>query len=189
MYTITIEKTVYNFDELTDSAKQAAICNYLANNEYVANDDWRGVLDAFCDMFGITVKNWYIGTYGGYGYDIETYSAGNISECGGNRLARYLANNDSYYYRFDNKYHDIKFIAENCGLTGFCGDYNALRPVVDARDYKVKFNSFDDLMSECVEAIFSGWLRDMEYEETEEYFSELANINGWTFDEFGNIEF
>lgn len=187
MKTITIEKTIYNFDELSDSAKTTAINEHISDCGYASSYDWENVLNEFCKMFGIAVNNWEISTYYGYRYNIDTYNTGYIADCGGNRLAKYLVNNDSYYYRFDNKYHDIKFIAENCGLSGFCGDYDALRPVVDARDYKVKFDSFDDLMTECVEAIFSGWLRDMEYEETEEYFSEVAEINGYQFDEFGGL--
>lgn len=181
MRTITIEKNIYNFSELNEIAKLNAMSKY--NNPVSCNEEWEATLNAFCYMFDIKMRDWSVGDYDYY-FDVKSYGSIN---CGGYRLSKYLNNNDNYKYKYDNKYHTIDFMADNCGLTGFCGDYTVLLPIVETKNYKRKYDTHEDMFNDCLKSLFSEWRDDRCYQASEEYFAELADINEWEFDENGNI--
>ena len=61
-----IEIKVYSFDELNDQAKEKAREWYRANIDYLWFDEARQSLTAFCDHFGVKVKDYSIGDSSGY---------------------------------------------------------------------------------------------------------------------------
>jgi len=72
-------KTVntYSFSELDESAKDRALSDYRSKGfEYHWQDENRDSLNAFCALFGVSVKDWSIGTYG-HSY-IKTDAYGNV---------------------------------------------------------------------------------------------------------------
>ena len=183
----TYTKALYTFDELSEEAKQHAIEKEIENCGYAYNDDYRNTLNAFCDLFGVKIGIWEIGTYGGYSFSVSDYGRGNIAECENYRLSKYLTNNNLYLYKWDKKYHDLKFFTEHCGLTGYCADYIILLPMLECQQYKRIFSSYEEMIDCCLDEFFCAWLEDMKYQETPEYFAELAAANDWEFDEGGNI--
>lgn len=61
-----IETLVYTFEELDDKAKEKARDWYRANIEYPWFGEARDCLTAFCDHFGVKVKDYSIGDSSGY---------------------------------------------------------------------------------------------------------------------------
>lgn len=61
-----IEIKVYSFDELNDKAKEKAREWYRCSSDYPWFDEARQSLTAFCDHFGVTVKDYSIGDSSGY---------------------------------------------------------------------------------------------------------------------------
>lgn len=57
----TIEKTIYKFDELSDSAKERARGWYRSGLDYPWWDEVKSSLSSFCDEFGISVLDYSIG--------------------------------------------------------------------------------------------------------------------------------
>ena len=57
----TIEKTIYKFDELSESAKERAREWYRRGLEYPFWDEVQDSLRAFCDEFGVSVLDYSMG--------------------------------------------------------------------------------------------------------------------------------
>lgn len=186
MRTITITKDVYTVDELSSHAFANAYSNYLSRIDYTWSSDWKNTLDAFCSRFCVKLTDYEISTYYKYSFSFETYTGSNVAQCHGIRLNKFLNNNDRYWYSYGKKFVGIEFLAEQCGLTGYCGDYQVLKPIVEAKQYKRIFNSYEELIEACIDNLFKGWLEDMEYEESEECFKEMCEANDWEFDEDGD---
>ena len=120
------------------------------------------------------------------------------------RLARYIWNNyaehiqkGKYYstpgkyidgkYFYKHRYSKATFEMDNCPLTGFCADYDILQPVVDCLEYKRFYIDVDDLLKDCLTAFFNTWDAEIEYQNSFEYFAEMAEINDYDFLENGDI--
>jgi len=57
---ITIEKTLFTFDELSESAKERARENWRANMDFAWSDESLESIKAFCDYFNVTLRHWSI---------------------------------------------------------------------------------------------------------------------------------
>lgn len=57
----TIEKTIYKFDELSESAKERAREWYRMGLDYPWWDEVKSSLSSFCDEFGISVLDYSMG--------------------------------------------------------------------------------------------------------------------------------
>lgn len=57
----TIEKTIFTFDELSESAKERAREWYRSGLDYPWWDEVKSSLSSFCDEFGISVLDYSIG--------------------------------------------------------------------------------------------------------------------------------
>ena len=93
-----------------------------------------------------------------------------------------------------------------CPLTGVCFDNDALDPLAcfcfgvkwdekakkrvtvpcDER-WRWKSKTVEDVVRECVDALFESAQKDCEYQDSEEHFAEMCSDNGWTFEEDGTI--
>jgi hypothetical protein len=57
--------TTYSFSELSDKAKEKALSDYRAHGfEYAWQYESIESIKAFCDLFGVTLTNYQIGTWG-----------------------------------------------------------------------------------------------------------------------------
>ena len=56
----TIEQTIYQFEELTESAKETARQWWRTGADYPFHDENINSIKEFCDHFGVTLKDWSI---------------------------------------------------------------------------------------------------------------------------------
>lgn len=149
----------YSFAELSEEAKEKAISDYRSKGfEYAWQDENIESLNTFCALFGVSVTDWSIGTWG-HSY-IET-------------------NAENSHFRGWNK---AKVAAIPEFLTGYCLDC----AFVDA--FKREFEKTGDALQSFNEAIDAGlkdWVADLEYQESDEYISEHLITNEYQFLEMG----
>ena len=67
----TIEVKCYEFDELSDQAKENALSNYQMNAEYNWGDDAINSLKSFFNEIGLTIKDYSIDWLSPTNYSIE----------------------------------------------------------------------------------------------------------------------
>lgn len=153
-----ISKTVYTFDELTESGKDRARDWWRS----VSSDSWseesRESIEAFCNKFGIRLRNWSISAYDGFSYRLSDFDNATFR---GVRLSQFTR--EDY-------------------PTGYCLDadisvafFDTFKATGDAkRAFKV-----------AIEAGFSEWLQDLIFQQTDEYVDEHIMANAYEFDEMG----
>lgn len=195
--------TVYTFDELTEAAQRRAWKKNTLNMGDDYGNEYRATLAAFEDIFDIKVYRWRVDDWN-YSFDFVT--AGRATECPEGdalRLARYIWNNyadaitKGKYYgkliwsgnecRHVQRHSRATFELDNCPLTGVCCDYSILTPVVDCLRYNAFFETFDDLITTCLNNFFRAWRENIDYCNSFEYFAEIAAANEWEFTENGDF--
>jgi len=70
-------------------------------------------------------------------------------------------------------------------MTGFCGDAPFADPIMAVKDHPNKIQSLKQLFYECAQAWVNEAANDADYAYSDEGLIELAEANGWTFDENG----
>lgn len=209
----TIEINAYSYNELNEKAKQNAIYNYLKNadNSYIY-EDFINTINKFNELFNLTSGN----TYFHYTINLNTevinltglrlrkYIINNfgfalfkpkyIKNLKENtkpinhkriRVKEYKNGN------FSNTYYSAINTAIDCNLTGVYTDYEILKPIHDFIEYKDTKNyfytDFEELISDCFQNLEKALKIEEEYINSEEYILENFEINGFEFDEQGNI--
>lgn len=151
----------YKFTELSEEAKEKALSDYRQNGfEYAWQDENHNSLKAFCDLFGVKVKDWSIGTWG-HSY-IKTDA-------------------ENSHFRGWNK-AKVNAIPEF--LTGYCLDCTFIEA------FKEEFEKTGDALysfNEAIDAGLSDWIKDMEYQESDEYITERLIANDYQFLENGRM--
>lgn len=151
----------YSFDELSDAAKDRALQDYRSHGfEYAWQDENHDSLNAFCDLFGVKVTDWSIGTWG-HSY-IKT-DAENSHFRGWNKA----------------KVNDIPDF-----LTGYCFDCAFIEA------FKKEFERTHDALHAFNGAIDAGlraWVADLEDQESDEYIIECIEVNEYQFLENGRM--
>lgn len=152
---------VYQFAELSEAAKEKAVQQYRSSGfDYAWQDESRDSLKAFCNLFNVKVIDYSIGTWGN-SY-IKT-NAGNNHFRGWNKAK-------------------VNAIPEF--LTGYCLDC----AFVDA--FKREFEKTGDALYSFNEAIGAGlsdWIKDMEWQESDECIAEFLTANDYQFLENGRM--
>lgn len=150
----------YSFDELSEEAKEKALSDYRSNGfEYNWKESHES-LKAFCNLFNIKVTDWSIGTYG-HSY-IKTDA-------------------ENAHFRGWNK---TKVNAIPDFLTGYCLDC----AFIDA--FKREFEKTGDArysFNEAIDAGLSDWIKDMEWQESDECIAEFLTANDYQFLENGRM--
>jgi len=188
----------YSINELSEEAKGHAYNKWLEYAEYFHHMEARGTLNQFCQIFDVVLENWSVDTCNySYRCSINNYDIEGIS---GIRLTTYIWNNYAKYitkgkYYSNNKVVDGKYISksryskilvsfDSCLLSGWCFDYDILKPVIECLEYKRIFNSFEGLVKSCLDNFFKAYSSDMEYNTSMECFFEHAGGN--EYDIYGN---
>lgn len=152
---------VYPFNELSEEAKETAISNYRSKGfDYAWQDESHESLKAFCNLFNIKVTDWSIGTYG-HSY-IKTDA-------------------ENSHFRGWNK-TKVNAIPEF--LTGYCLDCAFIETFQD------QFEKTGDALysfNEAIDAGLSDWIKDLEYQESDEYITEHLIANDYQFLENGRM--
>ena len=192
-HTICIE--AYEYDELSDSAKETALDNLSQMFDFWG-DDHKAVLDAFVEIFPVTVKDWEYGNRCNMSFTLDVYD--DIAELSGIRLLKYLWNNyknDLYKGKYYAKYINGKIVSRHskirldscCPLTGYYTDDDILAPIFEFMNMPYHYVDFYDLMRDCL----WNWVHagDIEYQSwySEESLTDMADVNDLYFDKHGNI--
>jgi len=154
----TIEINIYQYAELEDSAKQRAR-EWFSESGYVWIDEGIDTIKAFCDLFGVTLKD----------YSLTTCSHSYITTNAENEHFRGLT---------------LKQVEKNraLSLTGYCLECDLLEAMADSmKETGCALKAFN----EAIEAGKRGIIADMEWQDSEEYIAEMMEINGYDFDEDG----
>lgn len=209
---------LYRYDELSEAAQRNAHENnrYMFDGDFDYN--YRLVLDRFCETFGIVMKNYNVGYPGNYYNYTLREDVVNASEIENNpiRIAKYVHNNFYEHFTLRKRYYiprkefiiidgikyqrtkpipkresNFNYLSEwdECILTGEWCDAYIMRPVYDCLNYKRFFNSYRELIDDCLDSFFDAWYADREYCLSFEYFDELMCLNSdsYEFTETGEM--
>lgn len=204
---------VYEFDELSDEAKQKAIKgqrDFELQTENPWADEWRDTLHKIEELFDIEV-------------DFDSYDRHSISwrkwwnkeygeemlNLSGNRALSFFWNNYGYNitsakFYWDGHLHSksrhSKYWREfgNCPLTGVCYDNDALDPLwnfLEGKDKSpycsrlihFKNRSVKDIIEDCVDSLCDSWERKEEYRLSDEGLIESIKSNGYEYYEDGTL--
>ena len=192
MRTETTTRTIYTFDELSETAKEKAFEEWLKYAEYFFAHDNAESLKKFCEIFPVKVKDWEYG----YRYDISARFDidPNAEELTGVRLQKYLWNNygsliyqGKYYSK--GQYKDGKYTYKqrrskvlkqtDCVLSGYWIDYELLKPIYTFLDSRNPSGTFEDLLQDCLNSWLIACQKDYEhffsYDNFQEEMTETDN--------------
>ena len=156
----TVELEVVYFNELSDSAKDKARDWYREGSEFPYFDDYLASVRAFCQEFGVTLKDWSIGD------GRNTYF----------RTDAQASNFRGY------KIKDAEKLARE-DLTGFCGDSITNYFLEEFKQSGDAFYSFQQALEQMLITI----QRDVECYYSNESIDEMLEINGYEFYPNGKI--
>jgi hypothetical protein len=155
----TIETTIYTFEELSDEAKEQAIEKQRQYVEYPWFSECLDSLNAFCDEFGIEVKDY------------------TFSDC---YRAHISTNATTKHFR------GLKLSSFNREAmpTGFCFDCDLRYSFHD--EFKRTGDAYHAFES-AIEAFLSSVRKDIEWHYSDEAISEHLLINNYEFTEEGEV--
>jgi len=189
-----IENTYKSIDELTENEKQKAYEDWLASDSCYWHgnswdSDWRKTLDEFSKAFGVDVVGWKVSDYSYYAGQIDLdYCMDQLDEMNNPiRIAKYIYNNFSRtlykpkYIGWHNGKHNAHYskVQKNadCNLTGYCADWDIMKPLYNCVEYRTEYTSLQELFEDCIDGFFSAWQKDKEYLTSFEGFIEWAECN------------
>ena len=155
-----VEIEVFQYKELSDTAKQKARDWYCEGMDYYWWDDALASVRGFCDLFGVTVKDYSIGAFSPSWITTDA---------------------DNHHFRGWGK-KEI-YALKDKSITGYCVDWTLIDAMIELyamnHDAKSAFNYAIDC---AVKSITNDW----EYQYSEEAVSEMMEANEYEFDEYGN---
>ena len=154
----TIELQLYKFDELSEDAQEYAISNYRNKGQYHWIDEGIDSIKAFCDHFGVNLKNYSISPY-----------------------AHSFIDTDAENYHFRGK--KLKEFSRDHMPTGYCVDCDLW---ITFYDHFKKSGDALAAFNEAIQAGLKAIINDMEYQDSKEYISEHLIANEYDFLESGN---
>lgn len=173
MKTTTIN--LYKLNELPEDVQEKVISNWRYNDEFYNGQEIVESLKAFCDYFGIKLKDYSLGGRGEY-IHIDSSLDPDIEDMEYIRLYKYLVNN-----------YNLQDIADRCLISGMCYDYDLLKPLLDFTKRPVKGYNLDDLFKLCIESIISVYNEELDYWYSEESIKEDIEANDYDFTENGEL--
>lgn len=206
MRTVTIEKTLYKFDELEESAKDNArnwFRGCLESEELTDYDDWQSV----ARILGIEFSQRQIPLHGGgTRYDPQIYwtlnpdraaFAGRYSYAkGAPKAIRAYAPNDTVLHGIADRLREIQRKAfyrltadcETRGRNGTSQQVQCYRMPIDGTyNYYIDHDELEECLTDFAHWICCQISAQWDYLNSDEYVDECILINGYEFDESGNI--
>ena len=151
--------TLYQFDELSDDAKEKALEWLRQAQEYPWFDESMDSCKAFCEVFGVSVKDWSLG---GYRYSFVNTDA-----------------SPSHFRGFTLK--DALRLTDS-SLTGYCLDYDLTQAFYDS--FKQSGDAYE-AFTDALQAFCLAVEKDIEYTFSNEALAEWGQCNGYEFLESG----
>ena len=189
-----ITVNLYEYNELSETAKHKAHDDYLNTGfDSASSYDFRATLYKFCAAFNVNLIEWQVDEFN---YSFR-FSVNEPDEMDAQRFATWVYNNFGHlltegksYYK-GSKRHVSRVMADafywQYALTGCCYDSDILEPVHKCIDRDEDFKSMKELVEDCFDSFFATWKKQIEYENSEEYFEEVCNCNEWYFTESGEF--
>jgi hypothetical protein len=172
----TVKTAVYQFNELSEQAKQKAIDWWIGvDDHYPWHDENTSSLHGFCDEFNLSRLSYEYSTHRPSFANAEIDDV-TIAELSGIRLFKYLTNN-----------YDLKtLLSGNCPFTGYYLDESLVDPI---RKFMKKpdSRSFQDLIDDCLTQWATDVVKDIEHYYSEESAIESIIANEYEFTENGRI--
>lgn len=153
----TIEKTVFQFSELSGRAKERAREWYRSGYDGCWNEEYKASINTFIDHFGATLTDWNIGPFAPLDYRVD-YDNSNF---------RGLKLRDFYPGHMP---------------TGFCADCDLW--VTFHREFQ-RTGDAKYAFEQAVHAGFKAWRDDWEYQLSDEAVDENIEANECEFYENG----
>jgi hypothetical protein len=157
----TVEMTIYKYSELDDYA-QGKAREWFSSVGYVWIDEGIASIRAFCDHYGVKLED----------YSISPYSHSYIK-----------TDAENHHFR------GIKFKQvegeKDLNPTGYCLDCD----LFGTMHKSMKDNGGNALLAfqDAIEAGKDGIIADMEWQDSEEYISEMIEANDYKFFNDGSI--
>ena len=150
----TISINLYQFEELSDAAKDKARDWFRSVDDGDAwGYEWQDSLKLFCEYFSLTTDSWEVSTHA-YSHCKVTARDDDIENLTGLRAWKWLANNGHF---------KPELLSGNCPFTGYCGDEDLLDPIRTFRDKPDLELTLGELFQQCADAWVKAWVADMEY--------------------------
>ena len=152
-----IEQTIYQFDELSDKAKETARASFRDMEPFWTKESIQSI-EAFCEAFGVSLLDYSVDIY-------RSFYRTNASNANfrGKKLSQ-----------FNREYMPTGYCLDIYLWTTF---YDVFKTTGDA---KYAFNG-------ALYASFKAWREDMEYQTTAEYINDFILANGYEFYENGKL--
>ena len=208
MKTKTIK--IYSFNELDAKGKERVLDKWREHDTGDAwSDEWRESMELFAKWLGITVKDWSVSVWGNsyvkweYENSDWNYADGDPAETmTGVRLRTWIINNwlpefwkGKYYsktlstspYRYISRYSKINGSYMDCPMTGYCGDNSLIYPLLQFVENPNNSTCLNDLIEECFSEWYQDWIKDMEWQNSDEYIIDTIECNDYEFHDDGTI--
>lgn len=196
----TIEINLYQYNELSEEAKEKAFNDFCSNDYYHWNGENNKVLEWFKNTFDVKIIDWEYGYQNYISWESE-YTT-DQDELTGKRLISFLWNNykndlfqGKYYsktistspYRY--KSRRSKILLEDGCPTGYYLGSLIIDPMLAVlRGEKIQNNyTLYDCLNDCLDAWIEGCRDDYEHYYSMENFKELSEANEWEYNENGEL--
>lgn len=189
-----ITVNLYEYNELSETAKQKAHDDYLSTGfDSASSYDFRTTLYKFCAAFGVNLIEWQVDEFN----HSFRFSVNEPDKMDARRFATWVYNNFGHvltegrsYYK-GTKRHVSRVMTDEYywqyALTGCCYDGDIIEPVKKCIEREEAFDSMEELIEDCFNSFFAAWKKQIEYENSEEYFTEVCEANEWYFTESGEF--
>jgi len=178
----TVEVSVYQFSELSESAKEKAISDFRVFDEYSWSQEVLQSVEDGLEHFGASLSDYSI-DWNNINCSSWKISFPEQGELSGVRLWKYLQNNHlTYWNKYQKKTDEL--LSGNCPFTGVCFDEDFLdniRKFIKRPDS----STFEDLLEESVWNCFNAGCKDYEYQQSDEAITEMIEANDYEFTEDG----
>ena len=192
----TIEKHIYQLDELHSDARKKAIENVREGiDPHIWNDEYKASLKAFADEFGLS----YDYSVGPFSRSSVTIGTGQLDDTiynlEGVRAWAYIHNKTrlldgtpkAFASRSGQTIRKSKILKNDytySGLTGFCADFNLIDGLID---YIKKGYNLGESIENAADELCRVWVNDMESMLEDEHIIEYIAANELEFEENGEI--
>lgn len=183
----TVTRALYQFDELSDDAKERARDWYRGcGDTWVWASDWIASIQAFERIAPVRVRGWDIDRalvyveWSGPDYASRYDHSDAIAELSGLRAWKWLQNNNWFKWAADNK-------QGACNMTGYCADCPFGDAIAAYADKPLNLPDLEQVFYEACQAWVYAARDDMEYSYSDESVDVHIRINEYEFTAEGDV--
>ena len=185
----TIEIKIYEYEELSNTAKEAALNYFRENEPYHWAEDVIASINSVVKHFDFELTNWNF-DWTNANRSSFTLKEGSFSDADydlqGAELKQHLIDAQylDYKCQFDQEWK--KLLEENCPLTGVCFDDGLLDNIKEFIKNPESI-TMEELLTKAIKKALEDAQTDYEHQGTEEYLKEHFQANDYHFLENGEL--